>query len=200
MCVRGAPKPDAPRKASEDRPCAIAAMTARKLRRLRMTASGEKHVRLHRWLLRSAAWHSLSLAARCALIELYDLFNGENNGQIFLGAREAAKRLGTGKDRALNALHQLEQRGFIRARRRGDFQWKTGMATQWILTEFDFAGQPATKDFMRWGPAENQNPVPVARTDRPCSKDGSDADLAKAVQTVRIARTLSSELTSERSS
>ncbi len=110
--------------------------------RLRAKAGHEKHVRLHRWLLRTAAWRNLSLAARCSLVELYDLFNGENNGDIFLGAREAAKRLGTGKDRALDALHELEERGFIRARRRGDFHWKAGMATQWVLSEFEFAGQP----------------------------------------------------------
>jgi hypothetical protein len=127
------------------------------------------------------------------LVELYDLHNGENNGNIFLGAREAAKRLGTGKDRALAALHDLEQRGFIRARQLGDFQWKTGMATQWILTEFDYAGRPATRDFMKWTPTQNQNPVPASGTDRPCGKDGAAAEIAQIAHTVPVARTLRSD-------
>jgi hypothetical protein len=143
-----------------------ASMSGR-VRRLRDKAGYAKHVRLHRWLLRSAAWASLSLVARCTLVELYDLFNGENNGEIFLGAREAATRLSVGKNRALAGLHELEARGFIRARQRGSFSWKSGKATQWILTEFSFAGQAPTKDFMKWTDAEKQNAVPVSSTDGP---------------------------------
>jgi hypothetical protein len=48
-------------------------------------------VRLFRFVKRSQAWHDLSLAARCALIELIDRYNGINNGMIGLGVRELAK-------------------------------------------------------------------------------------------------------------
>ncbi len=130
-----------------------------------------KHVRLHRWLLKSAAWRSLSLAARCLLIELYDLFNGENNGEIFLSVRQAALRIDTGKDRAHAAFRELADRGFIRPHQRGSFNYKARHATQWVLTEFSFAGQLPTKDFMRWTAPEIQKPVPVVGTNGPRSKD-----------------------------
>jgi hypothetical protein len=135
------------------------------MKRRRAKSSGPlKHVRLHRWLLESPAYRSLSLAARCLMVELYDRFNGENNGNVFLSVRDAAACLGIGKNRAGEAFGELEAKGFIRARQRGSFQWKTRQATTWVLTEYEFAGQPATKSFMRWRPAENQNSVPLAGT------------------------------------
>ena len=72
-----------------------------KMRRKSVTSGQEKHVRLHRWLLQSPAYRSLGLAARCLLVELYDLFNGENNGRIFLSIRDAARRLGVSKNKWL---------------------------------------------------------------------------------------------------
>jgi len=129
------------------------------------------HVRLHRWLLQSQAWKSLSLAARCLLIELYDEHNGDNNGYFFMGVRTAAERLGVGKNLANRSFQELEDRGFIRARQRGSFNLKVRHATQWILTEYGFAGQPATKDFMRWPQSGMQKPVPNGGTNGPPCED-----------------------------
>src|SRR5262245_36179365 len=112
-------------------------MARRKLGRLRLRSIGtEKHVRLHRWMLASPAWRCASLVERCLLVELYDLYNGENNGYLFLSVRDAARRLGVGKNTANQGLARLQIKGFIRARQRGDFHWKLRQATSWVLTEF----------------------------------------------------------------
>ena len=121
------------------------------MRKLRRKASPEKHVRLHRYLLHSPAYRSLGLPARCLLVELYDLYNGENNGHVFLSVRSAATRLGISKNTAHAAFKQLESRGFIRPNQKSSFDWKKRLATSWILAEFEFAGQLPSKNFMRWG-------------------------------------------------
>jgi len=123
------------------------------MRRRRLKSSGpDKHVRLHRWVLHSDAYRSLSPAARALLVELYDLYNGQNNGEVFLSHRDAAKRLGVGKNLAGKALRELKDRGFIRVQQLGSFHQKVRHATEWVLTEFPHAGNLPTKDFMRWGP------------------------------------------------
>lgn len=137
------------------------------------TNKAPKHVRLHHWMLKSTAYCSLGLAARCLLVEIYDLYDGTNNGELFLSIRDAAKRLGVGKNTAHSAFGELENRGFIRARERGLFTTKK--ATLWILTEFGHANQIPTKDFMRWEPEaqsrKKQNIVPERGTIGPCERD-----------------------------
>jgi hypothetical protein len=121
-----------------------------------------RHVRLYRWMMRSNAWQSLSLAARCLLVEMYDLYDGTNNGRLFMSARDAGRRLGVGKTKGWRALHELRDKGFIRPHHEGYFQVKVRHATTWVLSEFEFAGQVATKDFMRWRP-----PTEIETTVRP---------------------------------
>lgn len=115
-----------------------------------------KHVRDYEWMLRSPAYRSLSCYARCLLHELKRLYMGENNGELFMSVRFAANVLGAHKDTAAKAFHELQDHGFIRPRIKSGFSWKPGQATTWILTEYEFAGQLATKDFMRWRP-ESEN-------------------------------------------
>lgn len=112
------------------------------------------HVRHYRWQLESPAWQHLSLTARCLEMVLKALFNGLNNGEIFLSVREAARKLGVTPNTAQKAFRELEEKGFIRAKQKGSFSWKTGKATSWILTEFDYNNMTATKDFMRWQPPD----------------------------------------------
>lgn len=114
-----------------------------------------RHVRLYHWMMKSEAWRSLDCRARCALIELYALYNGSNNGELFLSVRELANRLGCGKATAHNALKTLEDRGLIRAKERGGFNVKHRHATTWILNEFPCADRLPSKEFMRWLPKEN---------------------------------------------
>lgn len=108
-----------------------------------------KFVMLHHWMLDSRAYRGLSYGARALYIELAYRFNGSNNGYVYLSCREAAERLNCGKDTAARWYRELESAGLIKSREKGSFGWKSHTATQWILTEHEYAGQPATKDFMQ---------------------------------------------------
>lgn len=139
------------------------------------SARDGKHVRDYEWMLCCEAYQSLDCVQRCLLHELKRLYSGTNNGDLFLSVRRAAKLLGVNKDTAARAFKFLEHRGFIRARQKGHFDWKADAngeatnspATTWILTEFEFANQVATKTFMAWkATAENlawKPPAPIAK-------------------------------------
>jgi hypothetical protein len=147
-----------------------------------------QHVRLYRYELESTAYRSLSLGARALLVELKALFNGSNNGSLFMSVREAAKRLNSSKTYAADRLQELHDKGFIRPKQNGAFSVKClvgeGRATSWILTEYPFANALPTKDFMRWRPDEIQNAVrPGGRTVRPGGH--STRKLQKSAQSVR---------------
>lgn len=138
-------------------------MSKKKTRRT--GAYDAKHVRLYRYVLDCPALRSLPAGARWLLVELYSLYNGMNNGDLHLSAREAAARLDVNKDTATKWFKLLEDRGFIRPRVKGSFNLKVRHATTWILTEFPYRDQPPTKDFMRWQPEEEkQKPVRQTRT------------------------------------
>lgn len=111
-----------------------------------------RHVRLDHWLLKTAAWQSLSPAARVVYIELKVLFNGRNNGDLFLSCRTAAEAANVGKNTANAALQELQSKGFIRPYAKGAFRVKDRQATTWILTECPYGGREASKDFARWSP------------------------------------------------
>lgn len=132
----------------------------RKRKNRRVDATGrsigpERHVRLHHWLLRSVAYRDLRPVARALLVEVYALYNGSNNGDVFLSVRRAAALLGVTPNTASGALRDLAVHGFIRARQPGGFGWKERHATTWVLTEFAFAGALPEKAFMRWQPGDD---------------------------------------------
>lgn len=114
-----------------------------------------KHVRLYRWLLKSEAWRTLKPGPKALLIELYGLYNGDNNGELFLSEREAAKRINLSKLTARRYFEELTIRGFIKPHHKGAFNVKAPIATTWILTEFDYNNNRGTKDFMKWPEEKN---------------------------------------------
>lgn len=111
-------------------------------------------VPLERYMLRSPAWKSLSPPARCAFIELGNLYDGSNNGKVALSARTLASLLSVSRATATRALAELSSRGFIEAVREGGFNIKTGVrrSTEWRLTTYrcDVTGDRPSKTFMRW--------------------------------------------------
>jgi hypothetical protein len=121
---------------------------------------GEKHVRLTRFFLKTEAWRDLSTDARALYIVLKDIYNGQNNGYLFLSARDAAERINRHRDTACKAFHDLEDHGFIKARQKGSFSYKKRHATEWILTEYEFNGQHETKDYVQWRPVEKEKAGP----------------------------------------
>jgi DNA-binding MarR family transcriptional regulator len=142
-----------------------------KLKQLKNTgrdAKAARHVRLHHWLMDSAAWQSLGAVERSIYTEISRRYGGQgtNNGRIPYSVREAADALRIGKSTAARALAALEERGFIVATRKGHFDRKVKHASEWRLTEYvcDVSGEMPTKEFMRWQsvPATHSHkPVPV---------------------------------------
>ncbi len=125
-------------------------------------------IMLLHWMLNSPAWRSLSLPARCLLLEVWQRYNGQNNGEIAFSVREAARALGVGKNTPTKLFRELEDKGFLKARQRGSFHWKGGEATTWELTMEPCGEKPATKEFMSWRPTgEKQKPVPHTGTNGP---------------------------------
>jgi hypothetical protein len=114
----------------------------------------ESFIAFERFIKASQAWQSLSLAARCAYLELLDLHNGKNNGRIALSARGLAGRLPISRATATRALQELVDRGFTEVVRLGGFNCKSGdrRATEWRLTRYrcTVTGNTPSKAFMHW--------------------------------------------------
>jgi hypothetical protein len=124
------------------------------------------HVRLYRWMMKTPAWQSLNVGPRALLVELYNLYDGTNNGRLFLSVRDAAKRLHVSPNTVSLWFKKLIEVGFIKVAQRGAFSLKARHATSWILTEFPIRNELPTKDFARWRPSgQIQKPVSEFDTD-----------------------------------
>jgi hypothetical protein len=114
-------------------------------------ASGDRHIRLHHWMLRSAAWRALSPVEKAVLLDIWQRHNGLNNGQIVYSVREAEK-IGVTKSPAARALERLIELGFLRITKDAIFRPGAKEARCWKLTMEPVNEHPATKEFMRWQP------------------------------------------------
>ena len=127
-----------------------------------------RHVRLHHWLMNTAAWQHLGALERATYVEISSRYNGSNNGQIGYSVRDIAEVFGVGKSTAARAFKLLEDTGFIVCATKGGFNRKIRHSTEWRLTEFDcnVTGEIASKVFARWSPSipptgpQKQNTVP----------------------------------------
>src|SRR5689334_1265733 len=76
--------------------------------------STSRFARLDHRMLASNAYRALSPNARSLLVELVMLYNGENNGSLFLSVRDAAHRIGLADASAASrAFDELMALGFI---------------------------------------------------------------------------------------
>lgn len=120
--------------------------------------SSEKFVQLPDSILRSPAYRSLSVNARALLVELIWLFNGKNNGALWLSVRSAAARIGRIDTKATaDAFAELMRVGFIALTKDAYFSIKASDASRarcWRLTWiYDHANKkPATFDFKTFVP------------------------------------------------
>lgn len=124
-------------------------------------SKSDPFVRLHRGVTGSAAWRSLSCEARALLVEIWTRHNGSNNGRISFSHREARESLHIGGSRVRRAFDELQERGFIVARRKASFDWKQGggrgQATEWQITAEPCNSNPATHQYRGY---RNQNAAP----------------------------------------
>ena len=107
-------------------------------------------------MFESPNYKTLSNGARDVLSLFKHRFNGCNNGEIHLTAREIQKWYGFGISTAHSKLVELYERGFIKPNKFGHFTNKTG--TTWILTFENFGSTPPTNEWR--GYDEKQKKVP----------------------------------------
>ncbi len=127
-------------------------------------ASPAKHVRLYHWMLACEAWGALTVAARALLIEVSNRHNGQNNGRISMSVREAAGLLNVGVNLPTKLFRELVDKGFLKSGRRGAFNVKGGMASEWEITTEPCNGNHATKEFMAWRPRKSKIAVTLSVT------------------------------------
>ncbi len=86
-----------------------------------------RFVMLDHRLLESPAYAMLDPVGRCLLVELISLFDGKNNGRIYLSTKDATARLGRSDERAvIAAFHLLQAVGLIEQTKGAHFAIKTG--------------------------------------------------------------------------
>jgi hypothetical protein len=115
----------------------------------RFKGGGRKFIMLWDNVKHSEAYHGLSLAARCALIELIDRYNGINNGMIGLGCRELSEALNCSRDTANRVLHELDDGGLAHPLTAGT--WRGKKATEWRLT-FHLCNKTGELPILNWKP------------------------------------------------
>jgi hypothetical protein len=111
-------------------------MTSPRSRRPRRQRSVSPFAMLYWYMLDSQGWHDLSVVARCAYVELARLYDGSNNGQLAMSARNLGARLGRSSPTAARALRELEDAGFIKVMRLGTFSRKDRLASEYRLNPF----------------------------------------------------------------
>ena len=133
-------------------------------RKRKMAANGrnldgvERVIVLRRSLLHSPQYSALSVTARALLFELQAMYNGRNNGTLFLSLRDAAVRLGLSDLKAAKkAFDELLQLGFLTQTIGSSFRIKAdriSKARAWQLNWINDAGRCAGPDAL---PALNQS-------------------------------------------
>jgi hypothetical protein len=135
-------------------------------KRIKAREQERKHGRVVKWqfgalphtIKDSEAYHALSLAGRALLNELIRRYNGNNNGMIGLGVREAAYELRVGRTTVRRAMFELDDSGLARALNLGSRIGRR--ATEWQLA---WRGCDKTRELPRhqWSqrkPYEPQEP------------------------------------------
>lgn len=135
---------------------------ARRHNKTGRTSTTPRHVRIYRSMMTTPAWKSLRTAEKAVLIEIYALYNGSNNGDLFLSCREAARRCNINKDTASLVMTALEEKGFIRRRFKVDVDWSLSQARCWVLTDYPFPeGTAPTKEYQHWRPSTRDDVSPI---------------------------------------
>lgn len=101
-------------------------------------------------IMKSAAWRSLSTNARCVWLEIMFRYNGNNNGEIPLGCREAGELCNISKNTAAQAFKELQKKGLVKVGIASDFNHKCKRSTRWIITHEVFDKKSPTNEWRDW--------------------------------------------------
>ena len=104
-------------------------------------SKSHRWVQLDLWMLMCPAWQALTPDAVAVLIAVWTRYNGINNGQIAFSQRDAQDTLKSSERRAINALRDLQAKGFLHLHRKGGFNIKgRNPANEWEITALPVPG------------------------------------------------------------
>jgi hypothetical protein len=126
------------------------------------------------------AWRAMSPGARLVNIELRGRLRNDyqNNGQVYLSCRTAAKAIGATTQSIVRWFAENEHYGFLRKTSEGFLGADgRGIAAHYRFTEFSHGTHPPTRDFEKWngqpfvytprgGRRQKQKPVMMVSTPR----------------------------------
>ena len=115
-----------------------------------------------RRVIRSPAYRDLSLAARCLMLELQDVWQ-PSEPVIHYSSRRAATALNKATNTAALAFNELSEHGFIQCI--DDDDWFNGKARTYRLAWLPNDGREPTNEWMSW--SKKINPRISHRTVRP---------------------------------
>jgi hypothetical protein len=93
----------------------------------RNQSGADRFIQVRRGLLHSPQFSALSTTSRALMFELQAMFNGSNNGTLFLSCKDAADRLGLSDLKAVRAaFDELSALGFITETIGSSFTMKAG--------------------------------------------------------------------------
>ena len=119
----------------------------------------KRFIQIDAHVFKCASYISLSGNAAKLLFQFTLLFNGTNNGEIYLSVRKAGEFCGISKGTAQRCINELIEKGFIKVNTKGSFDRKVKHATTYWLTMKANPGEQPTKEYMSWKP-EKQKSVP----------------------------------------
>ena len=125
-----------------------------------------RHVQLQEWFQATEAWATLQPGPRALYVELKRLYNGNNNGKLFLSHRDAAEALNVHRNTVGPWFKELERRGII-CMTKGPHLGSEGhgKAAQWALCEMPtHDGKPSDHSFRSW--TEKKKPRTKSVPDR----------------------------------
>lgn len=122
-----------------------------KVRKTRYT-DYERWVGLPHYMLKAPAWRTATPSAKAPLIDVWQRYNGSNNGDIAYSVREAAD-IGLHRNTAGKAFAGLVERGFLIVTRQAAFTMKTRESRTYRVTALPVGDTAATKNFMSWTPS-----------------------------------------------
>ncbi|MCJ2178470.1 hypothetical protein [Novosphingobium album (ex Hu et al. 2023)] len=122
-----------------------------------------RFVRLDYRILNSNAYRALSPNDRALLVELVMLYNGQNNGSLYLSVRDGAARMGVADvNAARRSFATLQELGFIQMTEDAFFQVKakeSSRARCWRLTWLAGPGRKAPSwEFLECEPEPKTQP------------------------------------------
>ncbi len=120
------------------------------------SSTGRRFVSIYHWEMDLPAYRHLSTYGRALLMEFRKAYNGQNNGEIVMSVRQAAKLINCDKKTAAKKIKELEGKGWIRNVTEGSFSQKTNKtASTWRITNQPIGrgvDTPETKEYASWTP------------------------------------------------